>query len=631
MAAPLILKITLRPMLCRLLLLFACASIISSVAQAAGFEDLSQALNGALGSSPEQEFLPPDQAFRLDARIESGVLLASWTIVEGYYLYRDKISFALPGTDYQLIPAPFPPGDFKDDEHFGRMEVYHHDMQVRVPLPASLSLGQPIRFDIGYQGCAEAGICYAPIKKTFTLTPTAKAVTPAVDAMSTAGTGEVLPPASGTSESDRLAALLTQQPLWLSLAIFFGLGLGLAFTPCVFPMIPILSGLIAGQGTCSTRHAFMLSGVYVMAMAFANTLAGVVAGLFGASVQSALQDPRVLVAFAALFVILALSMFGLYKLQLPAAVQTRIAGYGQGRGGGKWLGVAVMGLLSALIVGPCVAAPLAGALLVIAQSGDAVLGGAALFSLSLGMGVPLLVFGTTLGRVLPKSGPWLNAVNAVFGVLLLAVAIALLERVLPQTLTLGLWGLLLVSSGVYLGAFDTRDGRSGWGKLCKSVGVASAVWGAFALYGAASGGGTVLAPLARSMAYTSAGSVAAAPAFRTVKNLDALQAGLMAARRQGRPVLVDFYADWCVSCKELEHKTFADAKVREVLDSATLLRADVTANDAGNRSLLQHYGLIGPPAVLFFDVAGHEQRAQRIIGYVDAGAFLVQAGNAWRK
>ncbi len=441
------------------------------------------------------------------------------------------------------------------------------------------------------------------------------------------------------SEQDQLARFLIEKPLWVSAGLFLLIGLGLTFTPCVFPMIPILSSIIAGQGErITTRHAFSLSLIYVLAMALTYTAAGILVGLAGASLnlQAMFQNPWILGTFAGIFVLLSLSMFGFYELQMPAAIQSRLTTLSNNQRGGTFLGVAVMGFLSALIVGPCITAPLVAALLVIGQTGDPVLGGVALFSMSMGMGIPLLIVGTSAGKLLPKAGSWMDAVKAVFGVMLLAVAIWMLERVIPAGVTLLLWAVLLIVSAIYMGALSQLPREvSGWHKLWKGLGVILLVYGILLLIGAASGAKDPLQPLqgvrAPAQSTTTPGAVAT-PAgelhFERVKGLDELNARIQQASARGQTVMLDFYADWCISCKEMERYTFSDAGVQQALADTLLLQADVTANDATDQALLQHFGLFGPPSILFFGPDGSERRPYRVMGFMDADSFrphVVQA------
>ncbi|HKJ75656.1 MAG TPA: protein-disulfide reductase DsbD, partial [Gammaproteobacteria bacterium] len=495
----------------------------------------------------------------------------------------------------------------------------------------------------GFQGCNERlGICYPPINKKVEL----KLPAPGEDAgSSSAGAAdggtplpEVPPVPEGDtspapdpqasqadqpplSEQGSLAQSLATGNTILVLGTFFGLGLLLAFTPCVFPMIPILSSIIAGQGAgLTTGRAFTMSLVYVLAMAVTYTVAGVVAALLGANIQAAFQDPWVLSAFAAVFVLLALSMFGFYDLQLPAGLQSRLTAASNRQEGGSLTGVAIMGLLSALIVGPCVAPPLMGALIYISQTGDPWLGGTALFFLSLGMGAPLLLIGTSAGKLLPRAGGWMEAVKAVFGVLLLAVAIYLLERILPGIVVMALWALLLLISAVYLGALEPLgEGTSGWRRLWKGIGVVLLIYGALLLVGAASGGKDPLAPLGH--VRVAGGGQPAHLEFQRVKTVEELQAKVAAASRRNQPVMLDFYADWCISCKEFEKYTFSDPGVQRALEGTLLLQADVTANDAEDKALLKHFDLIGPPAILFWGPDGTERKNYRVVGFMNAEEF----------
>jgi thiol:disulfide interchange protein DsbD len=388
-------------------------------------------------------------------------------------------------------------------------------------------------------------------------------------------------------------------------------------------MVPILSGIIAGEGDrMTTGRAFWLSLVYVLAMAVTYTVAGVLAGLFGQNLQATFQNPWILGAFVAVFIALALSMFGFYELQLPSRWQTRLTEQSNRQEGGRLGGVAVMGFLSALIVGPCVAPPLAAALIVIGSTGSPVLGGAALFSLSLGMGVPLILFGVSAGKFLPRAGQWMNAVKAVFGVGLLALAIWMLERILPGGVIMLLWGLLAIACAVYLGALERiPEGASGWRRLWKALGVSLLLAGAIELLGAASGGDNWLRPLGHLRLAGGAAPAAEHAEFQRIKSLQDLEAAVAEASGAGRPAMLDFYADWCVECIRMERNTFPAPEVQTLLDRMAPLQADVTANDELDRALMAEYGIIGPPAILFFDRRGREMEAYRLVGYFDAETF----------
>jgi thiol:disulfide interchange protein DsbD len=582
-------------------------------------------LGDRLGFGDEDELLPADQAFRPEITVnDDGSLAANWQIADGYYLYRHRFEFSLADNPaVTLLPAEMPEGEHKTDEFFGEIQVYHHAASARLPLQRSDAKATEIALTVNYQGCAERGVCYPPISKTFDLLlPAATAATannpPPADASA---------PAARLSEQDTIARQLSEGNLHATLLAFFGFGLLLAFTPCVFPMIPILSSIIVGQGErMNARRGFVLSLVYVLAMALTYTVAGVFAGMFGENLQAAFQNPWVLSAFAAVFVLLALSMFGFYDLQMPGFIQGRLSEISNRQKGGSLFGVAVMGFLSALIVGPCVAAPLAGALIYIGQTGDAVLGGLALFALSMGMGAPLVVIGTGAGKLLPKAGSWMDAVKAVFGVLLLGVAVWLLERILPPQVTLALWAALLILSSVYLRALDALPVEAGgWTRLWKGVGVVALIYGVLLLIGASSGARDPLQPLQGVFASAGNGAVVASQEahlpFKAIKSLDDLEQELGRASAAQQPVMLDFYADWCVSCKEMEKYTFSDPGVRRSLADFILLQADVTANDEADRDLLKHFGLIGPPGILFFDRDGKAREDMTLVGFKPADEF----------
>nr|MDJ0872294.1 protein-disulfide reductase DsbD [Gammaproteobacteria bacterium] len=606
------------------------AAVTQSTA-ASALDSLAQIGSTLDGLGDEDEFLEPDKAFPFSGWAEDGeTLVATWSIAEGYYLYRDKFRFRLKNNgSAQLGPAQFPDGKIKDDPLFGKVEVFYGDLVVRLPISRKAGLTE-VDLEAGFQGCAEAGICYPPMVRSISMELPESTGPGAVIAGS--GPAVEAPPAAAVpvSEQDRLAALLASESRWLTVLSFFGVGLLLAFTPCVFPMIPILSGIIAGQGSdITTRKAFTLSVVYVLAMSLTYTVAGVVAGLFGKNLQAALQNEWMLGSFAAVFVLLALSMFGFYELQLPTRWQSKLTEVSNRQSGGSLIGVAVMGLLSALIVGPCVAPPLAGALIYIGQTGDPWLGGLALFALSLGMGTPLVGVGTLEGRFLPKAGGWMNAVKAVFGVLLLGVAVFLLERVLPGWVSLLLWAGLFMVSAIYLGALEPlgRD-ASGFRKLWKGTGLIMLVYGVLLMIGAASGGQDLFQPLRGVALAGGTTDTKQKLDFRPVKTVGALDAELVAAADRGQPVMLDFYADWCVECKRLEKSTFTDPGVQQALSGTTLLKADVTANDADDQALLKAYGLIGPPAILFFGPDGRERRPYRLVGFLAADEFRLHAQRA---
>lgn len=594
----------------------------------AALADLGRSLNAGAGEA--DEFLPSDEAFRFTAETQDdGRVRLRWDIADGYYLYRDKFKIESDPAAGAVLGTPeFPPAETKQDPLFGEVQTYHNRVDILLPVT---SPSGTVTLNVAYQGCAEKGICYPPMNKTAKLQVPGAA--PVADATGQAAVGDTGP----LSEQDRLAALLAGDSVWLTLATFFGLGLLLTFTPCVFPMIPILSGIIVGQGkSIDTHKAFVLSLTYVLAMSVTYTAAGYLAGISGESLQVALQKPWVLGIFAGIFVLLALSMFGFYDLQLPSSLQTRITQMSHKQEGGTLVGVAIMGFLSALIVGPCLAPPLAGALIYISQEGSGPLGAMALFALSMGMGLPLVLMGTLEGKFLPKAGAWMNAVKGVFGVLLLGVAIYLLDSVLPAVVIMLLWSALFMVSAVYMGALDhLPQGSAGLRRLWKGLGVVILFYGILLMIGAAGGNTSLLRPLGHL-----AGSGGSSPAtstshlrFEPVKGDTGLQQALARTRGEGRPAMLDFYADWCVACKELETYTFADPSVQQAIGGFKLLQTDVTANDALDKELMKSVEVIGPPSILFYDTNGVELRRFRVVGYMPPEAFrahLEQVSGALR-
>jgi len=600
-------------------------------------------LSKDLGLEADDDILDPEDAFRFEAAVESpGQLRLTWNIAEGTYLYKEKLRIDLEGAEkvslgaYELPPAEVKHDSVRPDGSIGDVEIYQQQIDLLLPLARSATDPTDVTLVARYQGCADRGICYPPITRKVQLAlPEADAPTVAAAAVEPAATqppvaAQTTPksdatPAAPVSEQDRIAATLVEGNAWLIVATFFGFGLLLALTPCVFPMIPILSGIIAGQGRDITpRKAFVLSLVYVLAMALTYTVAGVLAGLFGGNLQAAFQNPWILSSFSLVFVALALSMFGFYELQLPSSLQSRLTEISNKQQGGTLAGVAIMGLLSALIVGPCVAPPLAGALIYIGQTGDVLLGGMALFALSMGMGVPLIAIGTSAGKLLPRAGAWMDSIKAVFGVLLLAVAIVLLERIVPAAVAMLLWGALMISSAVYLGALrDLPVEAGGWQRLWKSLGVVLLIYGALMLVGAAAGGKDTVQPL-RGLTFGGGGGGAQQhhPTFQRIKSEADLERELAAASSKGQPVMLDFYADWCVSCKEMERYTFSDPGVQQALSGFVLLQADVTENDEQDQALLQgRFGLPGPPAIIFYGSDGQERRNHRVVGFMPADEF----------
>ena len=602
----------------------ATATATTSKSPLAALRDFGRSLTG--GS--DDELLEADQAFAPSAFAEDGnTLLVRWDIAPGYYLYKDKFSFALSdASGISLGQVRLPDGKVKDDEFFGRVEVYYDQVEARVPLLRDQLGATRIALDLGYQGCADIGVCYPPQRKTLHIE------LPAGDAGSAraAVIGSSPAAAPPVSEQDRLASALAGGNTTWTILLFFVAGLLLAFTPCVFPMIPILSSIIVGQGEgITTRRAFVLSVTYVLAMAATYTVAGIIAGLFGANLQATFQNPWILGSFAAIFVALSFSMFGFFELQLPSSLQGRISQLSNNQKSGTLTGVAIMGLLSALIVGPCVGPPLMGALIYIGQTGDPVLGGMALFALSMGMGAPLIAIGTAGGKFLPRAGGWMDTVKAVFGVLMLAVAIWMLERILPGVVVMVMWAMLLIVSAIYMGALDAiKEGASGWSRLWKGLGLVLLVYGALLLVGASAGNTDPLQPM-RGIGMGGGTAMAQQQLnFKQVSSVAELEAELAAARDAGRPVMLDFTADWCATCKELERYTFSDPQVINALADTVLLKADVTANNRNDQELLRRYRLIGPPAMIFYNAQGEEQAPYRLVGFISASDFVQHKRNA---
>ncbi|MBV2096384.1 MAG: protein-disulfide reductase DsbD, partial [Candidatus Thiodiazotropha sp. (ex Codakia orbicularis)] len=589
----------------------------------------------------EDELLDPEEAYKLSVRVEDGThIRLYWSIADGTYLYQDNVALSIPESEtvalgeVKLPPAEIKKDSVKPDGTIGDIAVYHNEIDLIVPLVRSTTEADEFTLEARYQGCAEIGVCYPPISKQFTLSLPAISAAQASEIADTTTAAPASPAGEPVSELDQITDTLKGGSTLLIVGAFFLLGLGLSFTPCIFPMIPILSGIIAGQGDkITTQKAFTLSLVYVLAMAITYTVAGILAGLFGGNLQAYFQDPWILSAFALVFVLLALSMFGFYDLQLPSSLQSRLSEASNKQRGGTLGGVAIMGFLSALIVGPCVAPPLAGALIYIGQTGDAMLGGLALFALSMGMGAPLIAIGTSAGKLLPRAGSWMDAVKAVFGVALLGVAIIMLERIIPAELAMLLWGMLFIVSAIYMGALRNLEiEASGWQKLWKGLGFVFLVYGTLMLVGAASGGKDTLQPL-RGIAIVGGSGAAGHQelAFKRIKSLDDLQREVAFASSQGRPVMLDFYADWCVSCKEMEKYTFSDPQVIDTLSNTHLLQADVTANDDVDQALLQgHFGLPGPPAIIFYGSDGQERRNYRLVGFMPAAEFSQHAAGAIR-
>ncbi|MCR4299118.1 MAG: protein-disulfide reductase DsbD [Gallionella sp.] len=575
-------------------------------------------LAATISAAADEQLLDPEQAYRLEVRaIDKTVLEARWRIADGYYLYRSKFGFATKPDAVKAGEPVYPPGKIKDDEFFGKVEIYRNEVAIRIPLPAAM----PEKFALAVvsQGCSDLGVCFPPqtqqVDVDLTAAPAAQpeAVSPVVTAIADDATG-----ADTGNSATQIESLLSGGSMLLILTSFFGFGIALSLTPCVFPMIPILSGIIVNHGERVTRaRAAVLSAAYVLGMAITYAAAGVVAGLSGTLISGALQNPWVLGSFAAVFVVLSLSMFGFYELQLPKGLQSRLSSSTNARKG-SIVGIALMGALSALIVGPCVAAPLAGALLYIAKTSDAVLGGIALFTMALGMGMPLMLVGIFSRSLLPKAGAWMTVVTRGFGVALLATALWIVSPVLPGWAVMLGVALLLIIPAIYLHALDPLPVQvSGWKRLWKGVGVSMLVAGCGIMIGLLSGARDPLQPLA---GFHSAAAATNEPTrFEHIASERELDARLKTAKG---PVLLDFYADWCASCKEMEKLTFSAPEVRAKMAGFTLLQADVTTNSDAHKALLKRFQLFGPPAIVMFDSHGKELAEKQIVGFMPPDKFI---------
>ena len=585
------------------------SSPASSPAAAAPAKGLASVLGSV--KAPGDEFLPVDDAFRFDALPGgSDRVVLNWEIADGYYLYRARIKVATETSAAQLGAPQFPQGQIKNDEYFGRQEIYHHELRMPVPVARAAGGAFALPLQVTYQGCAEKGLCYPPQTKSVTVTLSGGAGS----AGGGAASGSAGP---GGSEQSRFAQLLGGN-FFLMVGGFYLAGLLLAFTPCVLPMVPILSGIIAGAGAhVTTGRAFALSLTYVLGMAVTYTAAGIVGAAMGHEVQALFQQWWVLALFAAVFVGMALSMFGLYTVQMPAAIQTRVANVSNRQSAGTFSGVAIMGALSALIVTTCVGPALVAALLVIGQTGQIGRGGAALFAMSIGMGTPLLVVGASAGRLLPKAGAWMDFVKKLFGVMMLAVAAWMLARIVPDRVALLLWAVPALTLAWLLWFELKMRSTAAW--ALRVAGLAVGLYGVALAAGSALGGRDPLAPIP-ALAHESRELP-----FHTVSTVADLEREVRSASEEKRGVMLDFSADWCTSCKEMERRTFTDPAVQAVLAHASLLRADVTKDDADDKALLKHFGIIGPPTIAFYGPDSHERSEYRVVGYMKADAFAAQA------
>ena len=559
----------------------------------------------------QADLLPAEQAFRFFVVVnDTGALKVTWEIAPGYYLYREKIRLELSSlAGSRLGDYTIPKGTAIHDEAFGQVEIFHEQLSFELPVLRTQATAQTVTLLANFQGCADRGVCYPPMSQKIELKLPAAPINNAV----------ITPK---LSEQDQIVSSLKQESLAMTLLSFFGFGLLLSLTPCIFPMIPILSGIIVGHGNhITTSRAFLLSLSYVIASAFTYTGFGILAALFGSNLQATFQQPWIIGLFSSLFVLLSLSMFGFYELEIPNSLKTKLHNSSVRHRDGSLWGAAIMGALSSLIVGPCVAAPLAGALIYIGQTGNAVLGGSALFAMGMGMGMPLLLLGASAGKLLPKAGSWLYATKAVFGVIMLAVAVWMLSRILPATIIMLLWSMLLIMPAIYLKAIDPLPEQcSGLQKLWKGIGLMMLTYGLLLLIGFSMGNYNPLKPL-QGLGIKKAQALEQGLNFKRVASLAALETEIQQASAKHQSVMLDFYADWCISCKEMEAYTFTDAKVKQALADVVLLQADVTNNNADDLALLAKFNLIGPPAILFFGADGKESSQHRVIGFQDAETF----------
>ncbi|MCL6270571.1 protein-disulfide reductase DsbD [Sansalvadorimonas sp. 2012CJ34-2] len=570
------------------------------------------------GNEAEPDFLPVEEAFQVSGELDNDQITIRFAVTPGHYLYRHMFGFeAANPSSTQLGEPSFPQGVTKYDKFLKReLEIFPSDIEVAIPI---ITEDEFPEIRVKFQGCAEAGLCYPPTTQTIipisqsATAQTASSDTPQVD------------------QGEFLTSLLDNQSLFKTLILFFLGGLALTFTPCVLPMIPIVSTMVAGSKG-SRSHTIMMISCYVLAMSVTYALAGMLMGYFGASLnlQARLQSPWLLVPFAILFVALALSMFGLYELQLPAKLRDKLSQADQkatGERQGTWLGAALMGVFSTLLVSPCVSAPLAGALVFISSTEDVVIGGLALFSLGIGMGTPLFLIGLGGAALLPKAGMWMDGIKAIFGVLMLGVAIWLVERVIPGNITLLLWGALAVGCAVYMGALHFAKPQR-WQAFRQALGILLLIYGISLFVGGIQGQTDPLRPLSFRSGQDQSIYKSSANEFVTITTSAELTEKLAQARQLGQPVVVDFYADWCISCKIFDREVLPDPQVVEALRNFTTLRLDLTENSADQRAILSKFNLFGPPAFLFYSKSGQELKSLRKQGEIDEKTFISLLKNA---
>ncbi len=588
------------------------------------------ALSLRLSTAFAVDFLDPEQAFKLRAELNNAnAVTLHWDIAKGYKLYRDQIIIRVENGNARIAKASLPKGiTFNDPTTSEKVEIYHDKLDVEVPL---LNANGPLTLSVGYQGCAEDGLCYPPVTKLIKVEPDkpgALSIGGEEDttAVIAATPSTPIPASNENEESPKsdlslIASTLAGGSLWKVSLAFLVFGLLLSFTPCVLPMVPILSSIIVGEGEVTRRRSFLMALAYCLGLALVYTVLGIAAGLAGEGLSGALQKPWVVVMFALLLVLLSLSMFDLYQLQMPASLQNKLGKASGGLKRGRFFGVFFMGALSALIVGPCVAAPLAGTLVYISQTHDLLLGGLALFSMAMGMSVPLLLVGLSAGSLLPKAGAWMVSVKYLFGLLLIAVALWMVSPILLAPVVMLLWGAFAILCSVFLGVFDASPGKSTVGqRFGKALGLVLFIIGSIEIVGVASGSTNVLEPLSNIRGETAAvGGEKKKISFTRIKTVAELDQALLTTTT---PVMLDFYADWCLSCKEMDKFTFHDPTVMAQLKSMTLLQVDVTANTADDLALMKRFGLFGPPGIIFFDRTGKEIPDSKVAGFLGAVLFL---------
>ncbi len=574
---------------------------------------------GSLSGNSIDDVLPADEVFIPDAfALDGNTVEFGIRLLPGYYLYKSKISVRSLSENAQAGQLDLPQGKIKTDEWLGEQEVYFDEVFGKVAIARATPEAMNLEIELNYQGCKVDGICYLPVSRVLTVSlPQATATT---------DLSRIRAPGVPVSEQARLAQIITGSSIWVAAGLFFLAGLGLAFTPCVLPMVPILSGIIAGEGdNVSSMRGFTLALSYVMGMAIIYTAAGVAAAAMGLQLQATFNQPWILILFSGLFVVLALGMFGAYDLQMPSGLQSKLSSVSGNQKTGTMIGAFVMGALSSLIVTACVAPALIAALTVIAQTGDMLRGGSALFAMSLGMGAPLLAVGAAQGKLLPKAGGWMVAVKNAFGFMMLGLAVWMLSRILPGSVTMLLWAVLIFMAGVFMGGLTTLTTESAVSqKLGKGFGFLTIIYGIMLLLGSLTGGSNPLQPLA-SINLAGGGSMLAEAEhelpFQRIKTVDDLDREIAAASGSGKSVLLDFYADWCVSCLEMEAYTLSDGAVQAALSNTVWLQADVTANDDADQKMLRRFGVFGPPTIIFFGTDGEQRYGYEVVGYMKAEEF----------